>query len=94
MNLMFVTKPTHVEVQADNPSSYLGAWKSAAGFITHELRADGTYLKLKGSRPASTGRYDVSNGRIAYETLDGVLYEGEFAEGRLHQAGMIFYKVM
>lgn len=94
MNLVFVTKQTHVDVRADNPATYLGAWRSAAGFVSHELRADGTYLKRKGNRPAVLGRYNVSNGRIAYEAADGALYEGEFAEGRLHQAGMIFYKVM
>lgn len=94
MNLLFVTKPTHVDVNAEDPASYVGAWTSAGGFISHELRPDGTYLKRKRNRPAGAGRYNVSGDRIDYETLDGVRYEGEFVEGRLHQAGMIFYKVL
>lgn len=94
MNLLFVTKQTRVEVSADDPSSYLGAWKSAGGFVSHELRADGTYVKRKGNRASVTGRYSVAAGRISYEAADGALYDGEFTQGRLHQAGMIFYKVM
>lgn len=94
MNVVFVTKRTSVEVNAEDPKSYLGAWKSAGGFVTHKLRADGTYLKRKGRRPAVTGRYDVEDSRISYTCDNGALYEGEFTEGRLHQAGMIFYKVM
>lgn len=93
MNLLFVTKQTHVEVNGDDPSSYVGVWKSAGGLIRQELRPDGTYLKQKGRRPTATGRYAVEDARISYESNDGRAYAGEFAEGRLHQAGMIFYKV-
>lgn len=94
MNLIFVTKQTHVDVHAEEPATYLGAWKSAGGYLSHELRPDGTYVKIKGNRQAATGRYNVNGVRITYETDDGGLYEGEFAQGRLNQAGMIFYKVM
>lgn len=93
MNLLFVTKQTHVEVSGDDPSSYVGVWKSAGGFVRQELRPDGTYLKKKGSRPAVIGRYAIEDRRIAYENDDGRTFAGEFTEGRLHQAGMIFYKV-
>lgn len=93
MNLLFVTKQTHVDVNGDDPSSYLGVWKSAGGFIRQELLADGTYVKRKGSRPTVTGRYAIGDGHIAYESNDGHAWAGEFTQGRLHQAGMIFYKV-
>ena len=92
MNLLFVTKQTHVDVNGDDPSSYLGVWKSAGGFIRQELLADGTYVKQKGSRPTVAGRYAIDGARIAYESEDGRAHAGEFTEGRLHQAGMIFYK--
>jgi hypothetical protein len=94
MNFIFVTKQTHIDVHADEPKTYLGAWKSAGGYVSHELLPDGTYVKHKGNRQAATGRYRVQAGRISYETDDGGVYEGEFANGRLNQAGMIFYKVM
>lgn len=94
MNFIFVTKPTHVDVRMEEPATYLGVWKSAGGYVSHELRADGSYIKRKGNRQAGGGAYRVKVGRISYETNDGGLYEGEFAQGRLNQAGMIFYKVM
>jgi len=94
MNLIFVTKQTHVDVRTEEPATYLGVWKSAGGYVSHELMADGAYVKRKGDRKAGAGRYKVKAGRISYETDDGGLYEGEFAQGRLNQAGMIFYKVM
>jgi len=94
MNYLFVTKQTHVDFKTDDPSTYLGAWKSAAGFVSHELRADGTYVKRKGNRPPVGGRYDIAGTRVSYQSADGGVFEGEFADGRLHQAGMIFYKVM
>jgi hypothetical protein len=92
MELIFVTKQTRTEVSGD-PASYVGTWKSAGGFIRHELLPNGRYVKQRGRRAAATGRYHVADGRIVYETEDGRRYDGEFADGALHQWGMIFYKV-
>lgn len=94
MQFLFVTKQTHVEVRSNDPASYLGVWKSAGGLISQELLPYGRYLKQKGSRPVVEGSYNVEGGRIFVECENGAAYEGEFAQGRLHQAGMIFYKVM
>lgn len=94
MDLIFVTKRTHVVAHESNPASYVGAWKSAGGYIHQEFLADGTYLKRRGAKTAATGRYHVSNDRVAIESDAGALYAGEFRDGALHQAGMIFYKVM
>ena len=92
MNYLFVTKQTYVEYNGEDPQSYLGAWKSAGGFIRHELLPDGTYIKQKGAHAPVTGRYEIDEGRISYESADGNSYEGEFTDGRLMQSGMIFYK--
>lgn len=92
MNYLFVTKQTYVEVNGDDPRSYLGAWKSAGGFIRHELLADGTYIKQKGNHAPVRGRYAIDGGRVSYESADGHVYEGEFTDGRLMQFGMTFYK--
>lgn len=93
MDIIFVTKRTFTEVQDAAPASYVGVWKSAGGFIRHELRPDGRYVKQRGRRPAVSGRYHVEGDRIAYQSDEGRTYEGVFAEGALRQADMLFYKV-
>lgn len=93
MNITFVTKRTFTEVNEEAPASYVGVWKSAGGFIRHELLPDGRYIKQRGKRAAVSGRYHIEGAQIAYESDEGRLYAGEFTDGALHQAGMIFYKV-
>jgi hypothetical protein len=93
MNLLFVTKPTFTEVSEETPQTYVGTWKSAGGFISHQLLADGRYVKQRGHRPAVSGRYNVEGDRIAYQSDEGRAYEGVFADGALRQADMLFYKV-
>jgi hypothetical protein len=93
MDLLFVTKPTFTEVSEEAPQTYVGIWKSAGGFIRHELLPDGRYVKQRGRRPAISGRYQVEGERIAYESDEGRTYQGVFANGALRQADMLFYKV-
>lgn len=92
MNLLFVTKPTFTAVNEEAPQSYVGTWKSAGGFISHQLLADGRYVKQRG-RHAAAGRYQVEGDRISYRSDEGRTYEGVFADGALRQAEMLFYKV-
>ena len=93
MNLLFVTKPTFTEVSEETPQTFVGTWKSAGGFISHQLLPDGRYVKQRGRRPAVSGRYNVEGDRIAYESDEGRTYEGVFTDGALRQAEMLFYKV-
>jgi hypothetical protein len=93
MELLFVTKQTHTEVNGDDPASYVGSWKSAGGFIRHDLLPNGRYVKQRGSRIASIGSYRVNGSRIHYETEDGLQFSGEFVDGALRQGEKIFYKL-
>lgn len=90
---MFIPKRTHVEAHENDPRSYLGTWKSAGGFISQEFLPDGRYIKQRGQKPPASGRYQVMQTRIALESEAGGIYAGEFTDGALRQAGMIFYKV-
>ena len=92
MNYIFVTKQTLTEVNGDDPASYVGAWKSAGGFIRHDLLPDGRYVKQRGGRVAAIGNYRVDGSQITYETDDGVQFSGEFVDGALRQGEKIFYK--
>lgn len=93
MNYIFVTKQTFTEVNGDDPATFVGTWKSAGGFIRHDLLPDGRYVKQRGARIAATGSYRVEGSHIAYETEDGAQYSGEFVGGALRQGEKLFYKV-
>lgn len=89
----FIPKRTHIEAHESNPASYVGAWASAGGYIHQEFLPDGRYIKRRGAHAPATGRYQVSDTRITLESETGAVYTGEFTEGALRQAEMIFYKI-
>lgn len=90
---MMIPRATFTEVNADDPASYVGVWKSAGGFVRQELLPDGRYSEVRGKRASAAGHYYVSRSGLALESDSGALAGGTFKEGALHQDGMIFYKV-
>ncbi|MBP2299358.1 Atu4866 domain-containing protein [Azospirillum picis] len=71
--------------------SFVGVWVTADGHIRHELLPDGRYDEARGSRrSAYRGRYVVTGTHIDYWDDTGFTADGEFIDGVLHHAGMIF----
>ena len=79
------------ETTADHP--YVGLWVTEDGHVRHELLPNGRYVEARGSRErAYEGRYEVTGDFIAYWDDTGFTADGEFRDGVLYHAGMIFYR--
>ncbi|MBD2870570.1 Atu4866 domain-containing protein [Paenibacillus arenilitoris] len=71
----------------------VGMWVTADGYIRQELLPEGRYDEARGSgKSAYTGSYTIEGSRIAYVDDTGFTVDGEFRDGVLYHAGMIFYK--
>ncbi len=63
-----------------------GEWK-----ICQELLPNGRYIEARGARErAYEGRYEVTGDHIEYWDDTGFPADGDFIDGVLHHAGMIF----
>lgn len=84
------------EVSARNivhDQPYVGMWITEDGHIRHELLANGRYVEARGTREkAYQGRYRITGNRIEYWDDTGFTADGEFIDGVLYHAGMIFYR--
>lgn len=76
-----------------DPHPYVGMWVTADGYIRHELLPDCRYDEARGARQSAyQGRYEIRGNHIDYWDDTGFTADGEFVEGVLHHAGMIFYR--
>ena len=79
---------------ASDQHRYVGMWVTADGRIRHELRPDGRYDEVRGGRARAyeryQGRYTLTGDHIDYVDDTGFTADGEFRDGVLHHAGMVF----
>jgi hypothetical protein len=80
--------------QAENQSHpYIGMWVTGDGHIRHELLPSGRYDEARGTRKSAyQGRYVMTGNHIDYWDDTGFTADGDFIDGVLHHAGMIFYR--
>ncbi|MHC2355475.1 hypothetical protein ACVMB3_004996 [Sinorhizobium meliloti] len=84
-------KAEEAEMQANHP--YVGLWVTEDSYIRHELLPNGRYVEARGTRErAYEGRYQVTGTHIDYWDDTGFTADGDFLDGVLHHAGMIFYR--
>ncbi|BCH24315.1 Atu4866 domain-containing protein [Mesorhizobium sp. L-8-3] len=73
--------------------SYVGVWMTADGQVRHELLPDGRYDETRGKWKSSyRGRYWLEGDHIEYADDTGFTADGDFRDGVLHHAGMVFYR--
>jgi hypothetical protein len=73
--------------------AYSGLWVTADGFIRHELLPDGRYIEARGERErAYEGQYWLAGDHIEYRDDTGFIADGDFRDGILYHAGMVFYR--
>lgn len=76
-----------------DPHPYVGMWVTADGHIRHELLPDCRYDEARGARESAyQGRYEISGNHIEYWDDTGFTADGDFIDGVLHHAGMVFYR--
>lgn len=84
-------KAEEAEMQANHP--YVGLWVTEDSYIRHELLPNGRYIEARGTRErAYEGRYQVMGTHIDYWDDTGFTADGDFIDGVLHHASMIFYR--
>ncbi|RVM03652.1 hypothetical protein CN116_24965 [Sinorhizobium meliloti] len=84
-------KAEEAEMQANHP--YVGLWVTEDSYIRHELLPNGRYVEARGTRErAYEGRYQVTGTHIDYWDDTGFTADGDFIDGVLHHAGMIFHR--
>lgn len=84
-------KAEEAEMQVNHP--YVGLWVTEDSYIRHELLPNGRYIEARGTRErAYEGRYQVTGTHIDYWDDTGFTADGDFIDGVLHHAGMIFYR--
>ncbi|WP_068505455.1 Atu4866 domain-containing protein [Paenibacillus kribbensis] len=72
---------------------YIGMWVTQDGYIRQELLPNGRYDEARGQRQSAyTGSYIVKGDRIEYVDDTGFTADGEFKDGVLYHAGMVFYR--
>jgi hypothetical protein len=87
---------TRNETQVNHP--YVGMWVTEDGYIRHELLPNGRYVEARGEMEKMyQGRYEVTGNDIDHWHIDywddtGFTADGEFIDGVLHHAGMVFYR--
>jgi hypothetical protein len=73
----------------DHP--YVGMWVTEDGYIRHNLLANNRYDEARGNQESAyRGRYEITGNRIEYWDDTGFTADGEFRNGVLYHAGMIF----
>ncbi len=77
----------------EQTKGYLGTWVTEDGLITHHLLPNNRYDEARGNiKSAYQGSYIVKGNHIDYKDDTGFSADGEFKNGILYHAGMIFYK--
>ena len=72
---------------------FIGMWVTSDGHIRHELLPNGRYDEARGKRKSAyQGRYTITGNHIDYVDDTGFTADGEFIDGVLHHAGMLFYR--
>lgn len=75
------------------PTSVVGMWVTADGYIRQELLPNGRYDEARGKRKSAyQGSYQVEGAHIRYRDDTGFEADGEFVDGVLHHVGMTFYR--
>lgn len=75
------------------PTSVVGMWVTADGYIRQELLPNGRYDEARGKRKSAyQGSYQVKGAQIQYRDDTGFEADGEFVNGVLHHVGMKFYR--
>jgi hypothetical protein len=73
--------------------SYAGLWVTGDGYIRHELLPNGRYVEARGTREkAYEGQYRITGDHIDYKDDTGFVADGDFKDGILYHAGMVFYR--
>lgn len=76
-----------------DPHPYTGMWVTEDGYIRHELLPNCRYDEARGARQSAyQGRYEIRGNHINYWDDTGFTADGEFIDGVLHHAGMIFHR--
>jgi hypothetical protein len=76
-----------------DPHDFVGMWMTADRNVRYKLMANGRYDSARGTREgAYRGRYVVSGNYIDYVDDSGLIADGEFKGGILHQYGMVLYR--
>lgn len=77
----------------EETKDYIGMWVTTDGYIRHELLPGNRYNEARGNRQnAYQGSYWVTGNHIDYKDDTGFTADGNFRDGILHHAGMIFHK--
>lgn len=77
----------------EESKAYIGMWVTKDGNICHELLPNNRYDEARGSKiSAYQGAYLVTGNHIDYKDDTGFTADGEFRNGILYHAGMVFYK--
>jgi len=77
----------------EESKEYIGMWVTKDGHIRHELLANNRYDEARGSKKSAyRGSYRVRGNHIDYKDDTGFTADGEFRDGILYHAGMVFYK--
>ncbi|AET62053.1 hypothetical protein HPL003_26705 [Paenibacillus terrae HPL-003] len=72
---------------------YVGMWVTQDGRIRQELLSNGRYDEARDHRQSAyTGSYVVEGEHIEYVDDTGFTADGEFKDGILYHAGMVFYR--
>ncbi|MNW36894.1 hypothetical protein D3C74_139140 [compost metagenome] len=72
---------------------YIGMWVTEDGDIRQELLPNGRYDEARGQRQSAyTGSYIIEDDYIEYVDDTGFTADGEFKDGVLYHAGMVFYR--
>ncbi|KEO76627.1 Atu4866 domain-containing protein [Paenibacillus polymyxa] len=86
------SKKTEKSVHASQ-HPYIGMWVTEDGNIRQELLPNGRYDEARGQRQSAyTGSYIVEDDYIEYVDDTGFTADGEFKDGVLYHAGMVFYR--
>lgn len=72
---------------------HIGMWVTGDGHIRQELLPNGRYDEARGTRTSAyQGRDEIRGTKIGYWDDTGFTADGEFVDGVLHHAGMLFYR--
>jgi hypothetical protein len=72
---------------------FSGLWVTGDGQIRHELLPNGRYVEARGPREAAyVGQYWIEGNHIEYKDDTGFTADGDFKDGILYHAGMVFYR--
>jgi hypothetical protein len=75
----------------EEQTSYVGMWVTRDGYIRHELLPNGRYDEARGNRKSAyQGRYIINGDHIDYVDDTGFTADGDFRNGVLYHAGILY----